>query len=74
MAKASTKKTTGPGKTASKRTQAAPVAASKKRAVAKKASRPARAMDAIALLRADHKTVTELFEARRPRNPAGNAA
>lgn len=62
MAKASTK-TTGTGSRATaKRGQAAPVAAAKKRPVAKKAARPARPPDAIALLRDDHRSVSELFD------------
>lgn len=66
MAKApkkATKETTRTtSKSAAKRAQASPVAVALKRAVAKKAHRSTRAPDAIALLRADHKTVTELFD------------
>ena len=61
MAKATTKKTATAGKSTAKQARSAPVAV-KKRAVAKKAPRPARTPDAIALLRADHKAVTELFD------------
>ncbi len=60
MAKASTKKTAIGSKSTAKQARSAP--AVKKRAVAKKATRAPRPPDAIALLRADHKAVTELFD------------
>ncbi len=65
MAKAGTnasrKTTVAVKKSPAKRAQATPVAA-KKRAAARKAARPARALDAIALLRADHQSVSALFD------------
>ena len=60
--KASSKSTGAGSKSAPKQAQASPIATAKKRALAKKAPRAVRTPDAIALLRADHKTVTELFD------------